>query len=133
MDMEVLTSCLNMKHYSRVLNHWRTKEVQSNHISFADDVFLFNKGEVKSVEALMRRVNSFLSLSGLVSNNDKSHCLFNNVHEEVASSIIAVTRFQQGHLHITCLGLPLITSKLLARDCIQLVDKISVRNYKLDS
>lgn len=128
MAMEVLSSCLNNKSRGGDFKfHWRTKEVCLNHIIFADDVFLFSYGNVTSVSALMSGVHQFSSFFWLIPNRAKSQCFLGNIRSEVVDSIIAITGFQRGSFPICYLGLPLITSRLLVRDCHQLVNKISAR------
>lgn len=60
----------------------------------------------------------------------KSHWFFANVPQDVISVAILTSNFQIGNLPIKYLGLPLITNKLTARDCLALVNRICA---KIDS
>lgn len=84
--MEVLTSCLK-KEVSNPLfkHHWRTNEVDLHHLISADDVFLFCKGEVDSVNLLFRGFHNFSKISGLCINLEKSVCFYGNVPGPIIS------------------------------------------------
>lgn len=67
--MEVLTASLQASTSDTVFNyHWRTKEIQLNHLIFADDIFFFCKGDISSVQALVHGLHKFSSYSGLKPN-----------------------------------------------------------------
>lgn len=124
LSMEVLTTCL--KKFTSVRSfkyHWRTQGIELNHMVFADDIFLFCHGELKSVEAMNNGLALFFSLSGLQPNWNKSCCFFANIPAGIQTQILQLTGFQLGVLPIKYLGLPLITSRLNARDCQPLLEK----------
>ena len=126
--MEVFSACLIKStvvesfHY-----HWRTKDIKLNHLIFADDVFLFCRGDVGSAEALLEGLNLFSSISGLHPNKNKCQCFFAGIHPDVEQQILGISDFKQGSFPITYLGLPLITSRLSARDCQPLIDRLCAR------
>lgn len=127
--MEVLSSylrhdLLSSTHFSF---HWRAKDLKLSHLIFADDMFLFCKGDNSSISAMLRSVDRFSNCSGLRPNPDKSECFFCNVPSEVIDSTITTTGFQQGKLPIKYLGLPLITTKLKAQDCEALILRLCFR------
>lgn len=73
--MEVLTGCLKQFTASAEFKpHWRTKEIALSHLIFADDVFLFCRGEENSVQILQVAMDLFFSISGLQPNLGKSQC-----------------------------------------------------------
>ena len=126
--MKVLNSCL--KKYTaneKFKYHWRTKDISLNHIVFADDIFLFCKGDLDSVDLLTSGFNLFSSISGLQPNPSKSCCFFANVHADVQSQILSRTGFQLGSFPIKYLGLPLVSSRLRAVDCQPLIDRFCAR------
>lgn len=123
--MEVLTVCLKKFALSTDFKyHWKTKDPSITHIIFADDILLFSRGDVDSVNVLLNGVKVFSEISGLKVNPEKSAVFFGNVNQENRESILTATGFAQGNFPVTYLGLPLITSKLNARDCMPLVQKI---------
>ena len=126
--MEVLTQCIQLSTSSTDFKfHWRSKEVNLTHMVFADDIFLFCKGETNSVKFLKHGLDLFSDISGLKANWNKSNCFFANTSDDVKNQILQLTGFQCGSLPITYLGLPLITTKLKYQDCRPLLSKICFR------
>lgn len=66
----------------------------------------------------------FSEASGLKPNCAKSECFFSNVSEDVIQFTLISTGFQRGSFPIKYLGLPLITTKLKAHDCMNLVQRL---------
>lgn len=129
--MEVLTACI--KHETNIPEfkyHWGTKGVDLTHLTFADDVLLFCKGENPSINALMNGVKMFESCSGLSRNPSKCSIFFGNVSREIIDAALLHTGFLEGKLPIKYLGLPLISGKLKAQDCSLLVQKLCARIEK---
>ena len=126
--MEVFTACIRKATSSTDFQyHWRTKDILLSHLIFADDVFMFCRGDLHSVQALYCGLNWFSSISGLRPNERKSQCFFAGVRPEIRQQVLSSTGFQLGSFPITYLGLPLISSKLQARDCQPLIDKLCAR------
>lgn len=126
--MEVMTSCINNEiAKGNFAYHWLANEASISHLIFADDVFLFSKGDVASVSALMDGVRKFSNVSALFPNVNKSQCFFGNVPRDEKLSILNLTGFRMGTLPITYLGLPLISTKLKTQDCAPLIHKICMR------
>lgn len=94
------------------------------HVIFADDIFLFCKGDGTSIKAMLDSVARFSTMSGLNANSDKSTCFFCNVSEEVVQQTLDLSGFQLGNFPIKYLGLPLISSRLTKSDCMPLVDRL---------
>lgn len=129
--MEALTACINKNVESSEFSyHWRTKELNLSHLIFADDVFLFCKGDMASVQKIMKGVNEFSKISGLSANISKSRCFFGNVEEGVANDISSATGFARGRLPVSYLGLPLISAKVKSRDCAPLISRFCDRIEK---
>lgn len=130
--MEVFSAYLhhNLQNNSNFSFHWRSKELQLTHLIFADDIFLFCKGDIPSISALSIAVSRFSSVSGLTPNPNKSECYFCNVPIDTIDHALLTTGFQMGSLPIKYLGLPLITTRLKAQDCSCLIQRLC---YKIDS
>ncbi|GKC04027.1 protein LAZ1 [Tanacetum coccineum] len=101
-------------------------------VCFADDLFLFARGDVESVKVIMESLNEFKMVSGLVPNILKSTIYFCNVLNHVKSAILNIMPFLEGTLLVKYLGVPLISSRLLNRDCKILVEKARnrIRDWK---
>lgn len=127
-SMEVLTACINRAiERADFKYHWKAASPTISHFIFANDILLFAKGEVNSVKTLLDGVNSFSRLSGLMVNQEKSACFFYNVAPAIEQQIIHLSGFNRGTFPVTYLGLPLITSKLKARDCLPLILKLCLK------
>lgn len=123
--MEVLTSILKKKtDCADFKYHHQTQILQITHLTFADDVMLFCRGERRSIDLLLEGVADFAAISGLCTNNSKSTCFFANVDRTFREYVISSTGFQQGSLPVRYLGLPLISTKLRYRDCLPLIMRI---------
>lgn len=126
--MELLSACLKQSISNCDFSpHWRTKEVDLHHLIFGDDVFLFCQGDIASVSALFQSLRTFSSLSGLHINTSKSQCFYGNVPVEVVSDIQYFTHIAEGDLLVRYLGLPLLCTKLSARDCSPLANSFCSR------
>ena len=96
-------------------------------ICFADDLILFARGEVNSSKVIMEALDEFKGVSGLVPSIPKSAIFFCNVPDHVKTSILEVMPFEEGILPIKYLGVPLISSRLLHKDCKILVERVQKR------
>ncbi|GKG11846.1 hypothetical protein Tco_0346083, partial [Tanacetum coccineum] len=71
--------------------------------------------------------DEFKNVSGLVPSIPKSTVFFCNVRQNVKNAILSIMPFLEGQLPINYLGAPLISSRLLNRDCKVLVYKAQNR------
>lgn len=128
-SLEVLTALLayqiqNAEHFSF---HWRTDQMKLSHVIFADDLFLFCKGESQSINLLLDAVMQFSTWSGLNLSPSKCRGFFCNVPENIINDTLQRYGFSRGALPITYLGLPLITSRLNNQICTPLIQKICTK------
>ncbi|GJS75277.1 hypothetical protein Tco_0725158 [Tanacetum coccineum] len=123
--MEVLTLMLKrrvrLSESFRYHNH--CEELQIINVCFADDLFIFARGDVESASVIMEALHEFKSTSGLVPSIPKSTAFFCNVLNHVKMAILNIMPFSEGELPIKYLGFPLISSRLLNRDCKVLFEK----------
>ncbi|GJV00879.1 hypothetical protein Tco_1330149 [Tanacetum coccineum] len=127
--MEVLTLIIRRRvrlsetfHY-----HNHCEELQLVNVYFADDLFIFARGDVDSARVIMESLDEFKSTLGLVLSLPKSTTFFSNVCNHVKIAILNIMPFSEGKLPVKYLGVPLISSKLLIRDCKVLVEKATNR------
>ncbi|GJW91293.1 putative gag-pol polyprotein [Tanacetum coccineum] len=84
-------------------------------------------GYVSSVSVIMDALEEFKQVSGLVPSIPKSTAYFCNVPNAIKASILNSMPFAEGVLPVRYLGVPLISSRLLFRDCKILVEKLESR------
>jgi hypothetical protein len=77
-------------------------------VCFADDLFLFARGDVSSVECLMHSLQDFSKMSGLVPSIPKSTVFFCNVGDQVKCLILDLMPFKEGTLPVRYLGVPML-------------------------
>ncbi|KAL0305174.1 UNVERIFIED_CONTAM: putative ribonuclease H protein [Sesamum calycinum] len=113
--------------------HWRCKELGLFQLCFADDLLLFCKADVASVQVFRRGLDEFAKLSGLHANPQKSQLIISRSAQEEREHLIAALQFQEGHLPLRYLGLPLLASRLSISDCKPLLLKVDSRIKGWDS
>ncbi|KAL0288762.1 UNVERIFIED_CONTAM: putative ribonuclease H protein [Sesamum radiatum] len=113
--------------------HWRCKEIGLFQLCFADDLLLFCKADVVSVQILRHGLDEFAKLSGLHANPQKSQLILSRSAQAMREHLTAALQFQEGHLPLRYLGLPLLASRLSISDCQTLLLKIDSRIKGWDS
>lgn len=104
--------------------HPKCKALKLVHLSFADGMMLFCKGDVVSPLILKGYVDQFANTSGLHVNLHKSRVFFCGVNEHLKGILLNQLGFSEGSLPIKYLGLPLIVSKLTVIDCGPILDRM---------
>ncbi|GKB99239.1 homeodomain-like protein [Tanacetum coccineum] len=107
--------------------HHHCKELGIINVCFADDLFIFVRGEVKFAKVIMDSLEEFKQISGLVSSLPKSTTYFCNVRNHVKLAILNIMHFSEGKLPVKYLGVLIISSRLLNKDCKILVEKAKNR------
>ncbi|GKB67736.1 putative RNA-directed DNA polymerase [Tanacetum coccineum] len=107
--------------------HKNCEELQLVNVCFADDLFIFARGDLDSARVIMESLDEFKLTSGLVPSIPKSTAFFCNVPNHVKISILNIMPFAEGNLPVKYLGVPLISSRLLNKDCKVLVEKAKNR------
>ncbi|KAK4381745.1 hypothetical protein Sango_2938800 [Sesamum angolense] len=72
-------------------------------------------------------LDTFTTLSGLHTNPQKSQLIISKAASGLRDSLLATLGFQEGHLPVRYLGLPLISARLSVADCQPLLQKIDSR------
>ncbi|KAJ9536655.1 hypothetical protein OSB04_un000128 [Centaurea solstitialis] len=104
-----------------------------SHLCFADDLFVFTRGDVASVQVLKHALELFRGWSGMVPSLEKSEIFFSNVPDDTKSAILGLLPFNAGTFPIRYLGVPLSPSRLRVIDYHGLVEKVTKRihNWKV--
>ncbi|GJX82269.1 protein LAZ1 [Tanacetum coccineum] len=132
MDWQFLGHILKCFGFHRVMIKWVMACVTSTSfsININGDIHGFFKGkrglrqgDVASAKVIMESLNEFKEVSGLVPSIPKSTTFFCNVVNHVKISILIIMSFSEGELPFKYLGVPLISSRLLNKDCKILVEK----------
>ncbi|KAJ9536666.1 hypothetical protein OSB04_un000139 [Centaurea solstitialis] len=112
--------------------HYGCHDFGLTHLCFADDLFVFTRGDVQSVEVLKKALQLFASRSGLSPNLQKSDVFFGNVPSNVRATILHCLPFRMGTFPIRYLGVPLSPISLRAADYGVLISKVKLRlqNWK---
>ncbi|KAL0455427.1 UNVERIFIED_CONTAM: hypothetical protein Slati_0881900 [Sesamum latifolium] len=102
-------------------------EMQLCQLGFADDLLLFSKADTGSVQVFRHALTVFADLSGLQANLHKSHLILSRSAAPLRDTLLAILDFQEGHLPLRYLGLPLLASRLSIADCQPILQKIDSR------
>ncbi|CAK8578548.1 unnamed protein product [Lathyrus sativus] len=105
-------------------HHVKCEKLSITHLTFADDILLFSRGDTRSVEIMMEAICNFTKATGLMLNATKSRIYFGGVEENVKDAILQKTLFVEGSLPFKYLGVPLTTKRLSINHYMILVDKI---------
>ncbi|KAL2246963.1 UNVERIFIED_CONTAM: Transposon TX1 uncharacterized protein [Sesamum indicum] len=107
--------------------HWKCELAKVFQLGFADDLLLFCRADLDSVRVLKVGLDRFADWSGLRLNIQKSHIIISRSAHERKGQLLSLLGFQEGHLPMRYLGLPLISSRLTISDCQPLLSKIDAR------
>nr|GFC76917.1 putative reverse transcriptase domain, reverse transcriptase zinc-binding domain protein [Tanacetum cinerariifolium] len=107
--------------------HRYCSKLELVNLCFADDLFLFAHGDVESAKVIMEALDEFKNASGLTPSLPKSTAYFCNVLNHVKLSILQVLPFDEGRLPVKYLGVPLVSSRLIYRDCQELIKRVQRR------
>ncbi|GKB00420.1 polypyrimidine tract-binding protein homolog 2 isoform X1, partial [Tanacetum coccineum] len=129
MVMEVLTLILRRKirNSDDFRYHRFCEDLELINLCFADDLFLFSHGDDKSAKVIMEALNEFKFASGLVPSLPKSTAYFCNVLNYTKIAILQIMPFEEGSLPVKYLGVPLVPSRLVYKDCKELIEKVEGR------
>ncbi|GJY86276.1 hypothetical protein Tco_0500302 [Tanacetum coccineum] len=132
--MEILSLILKRKvrNSEDFVFHHHFSSLDIINLCFTDDLFLFAHGDVNSARVIMDALDEFKSVSGLVPSLPKSTAYFCNVLNHTKLAILNVLPFEEGTLPVKYLGVPLVSTRLVYRDCKELVEKVQDRvgNWK---
>ncbi|KAK9049037.1 hypothetical protein SSX86_031996 [Deinandra increscens subsp. villosa] len=82
------------------------------------------RGKRGSATCLMRSMDDFSKMSGLVPSLPKSTIFFCNVGNDTKAAILNRLPFKEGNLPVKYLGVPLLSSGLRYRDCHPLLEAV---------
>ncbi|XP_071687999.1 uncharacterized protein [Rutidosis leptorrhynchoides] len=104
--------------------HPKCEQLKLINLCFADDLFLFAAADLNSVEVIRDALEEFKACSGLTLSLPKSTAFFANVYNVLKEAILNLLPFEEGQLPVRYLGVPLVSSRLMYRDCKILVERV---------
>jgi hypothetical protein len=111
--------------------HSKCEKLEIINLIFADDLLIFTRGDAKSVDLVMAKLQDFSLSTGLVVNPSKCKIYYGGVEENVKVCIRQSTSFDGGSLPFCYLGVPLTSKKLSIHHYMPLADRIvdRIRNW----
>ncbi|XP_024990681.1 uncharacterized protein LOC112524970 [Cynara cardunculus var. scolymus] len=109
--------------------HRGCEELDITHLCFADDLFVFTKGDVHSVEVLKKALSLFHQRSGLEPSLEKSEIYFGNVPLHIREAILVCLPFKLGSFPVRYLGVPLSHARLKISYYRPLLAKVKSRIF----
>lgn len=107
--------------------HRECEGLKITHLCFADDLLIFSRGDIGSIQIISDAIEEFKGFSGLSPSIHKSTTFMCNVSSSVRDGIRGILPFEEGVLLVRYLGVPLIARQLVRSDCMVLVDKVQKR------
>jgi len=105
--------------------HPSCKHFKLNHLMFADDVLIFSKAHLPTLELIQSTLEKFYQVAGLRANPDKSQIVCGGCNSQLQQQCLEFTGYNEGCLPMRYLGVPITASKLSKLECHILVDKIT--------
>lgn len=96
-------------------------------LSFGDDLLLFLKGFVQSVQVLTKAFEGFSRSTWLIVNPMKCKAYYGGIDQEVQDQLEMVTGFSKGQLPFKYLGVPLMSRRISSQHYTDLCDKVESR------
>ncbi|KAL2252829.1 UNVERIFIED_CONTAM: hypothetical protein Sindi_0077600 [Sesamum indicum] len=106
---------------------WKCESSKVFQMGFADDLLLLCRADLDSIRVFKEGLDWFAELSGLRLNVQKSHLIISRSAQNLKDQMLDILGFQEGHLPMRYLGLPLISCRLTISDCQPLISKIDAR------
>ncbi|KAL9684714.1 hypothetical protein QQ045_022155 [Rhodiola kirilowii] len=124
--MKVLSRLLgNMKRVGNFEFHPKCARTSQTHLIFADDVIIFSKANLGSLNLVRDVLRTFYEWSGLTVNVGKSAIYFEGSSEPEKNLMASIVNFQKERLPFTYLGVPLYGRKLKVSDYSVIIHKMT--------
>lgn len=120
-----LLSCLLMDGWAKkkFLPHPRCKRMELSHISFVDGIMVFYRGEESSIDT----INILSKYTGLVVKKSKTSLITSSVDRNTTLLWVDGMCISTSELPLKYLGLPLCASRINSKDCLPLIERITMR------
>nr|XP_016476659.1 PREDICTED: uncharacterized protein LOC107798203 [Nicotiana tabacum] len=125
LTIEYLSRSLKtLKEDKKFQYHPRCARFNLVQLGFADDLLLFCRGDVQSVQILYQLFQKFSAALGLVANLNKSCINFGGVNQSTQQQIKEILGYKKGEFPFRYLGVPMSTKRLSAIQCVPLIEKM---------
>lgn len=104
--------------------HTKCEKLKLTSLSFVDDLLLFTRGYIISMELMLKHFEQFSLSTSLGINPSKCFIYFGYVDQVMKDAIIRSSGFKEGSLPFRYLGIPLTSKKLAIKYYLPLIDKI---------
>lgn len=104
--------------------HSKCEKMKITNLCFADDLLLFSRGDIGSVQIMLDKFNTFLRSMGLHVNPSKCNIYCGSVDINVKEQLLLISGFKEGKMPFRYLGIPLSSKKLNIKHYQVLIDKI---------
>ncbi|XP_058726184.1 uncharacterized protein LOC131597505 [Vicia villosa] len=105
-------------------HHAKCKKLGLTNLIFADDVQLFCRGDLGSIQVMMNTLRKFTASTGLKLSPSKCKIYYGSLDEQEKDILRTATNFDEGTLPVKYLGVPLTSKKLSLHHYLPLIDKI---------
>ncbi|XP_058746417.1 uncharacterized protein LOC131619325 [Vicia villosa] len=126
-----LLFALMMEYLNRLLvkmhSHAKCEKAGITNLTFADDILMFCKGDITSVQMLIKTVQDFFDSIGLVINPRKCKVFYGGTDRDTKEQLIRSTSFEEGILPMKYLGVPITRKRLNIHHYMPLIEKIMKR------
>ncbi|XP_048498145.1 uncharacterized protein LOC125496667 [Beta vulgaris subsp. vulgaris] len=107
--------------------HPRCEKLSITHLMFADDLLLFARADMSSVDLMFQAFKEFSAASGLAANLDKSNVYFAGINDDEKDRLQQILHIPVGNFPFKYLGVPLQVRKLFYSECKPLIAKVVAR------
>jgi hypothetical protein len=107
--------------------HPNCLKMKLTHICFADDLLIFSEASQYSIGVIKAALAEFEELFGLKANPSKSYVFCSGISDRLKQLLLQDLQMHEGKFPVRYLGVPLISTRLTAADCEQLLDRITSR------
>lgn len=122
--MEYLHKCLTRLQENPNYNyHPKCAELKITNIYFSDDLLLFSRGDITSMQFMIKVFKYFSDSTGLEDNPTKCKVYFGGTTMQEKMKIRSTTWFDEVYLPFKYLGVPLISRRLNIQQCQHLIEK----------
>ena len=100
------------------------KSLKLNHLMFVDDVLIFSKAHLPTLQIIHNTLEAFYKVAGLRANPEKSQIVCGGCNSQLQQQCLEATGYREGGLPMKYLGVPLTASRLSKLECHSSVDNI---------